>query len=285
MELSKLFFDLIDVKRDIYQNAELFPQNRKPPNDYEQKFLKKSDYLDLESVADFIKDKDTNATDWEKQNTKFLNYHKSLNPHTFFNSIPIDHYIGSKTGLAKIKDQVVFDVGGGTGHFLSSFFRYPHSLQYFLIDPNVRLLHDQFIRMYPELLEIPIGHIRSYAEDLPFKNEVSDLVISSSAIDHYKDYRQFIHESYRVLKPQGKLLISSHLKGAKSSARNSKFSIRSTIEKGVRILHRLKNGVAVDDHVEEFESTDPIINELISEGFTIEQNEKFKQYFYILARK
>ncbi len=285
MELSKLFFDLIDVKRDIYQNADLFQQRRRDPNEYEQEFLRNSDYQAVDKLADFIKDISSDVDNWERQNSKFLNYHKSLNPHTFFNSIPIDHYIGLKTGLAQIQNKVVLDVGGGTGHFLSSFFRYPHSLQYFLIDPNVRLLHDQFVRMYPSLLEIPIGHIRSYAEDLPFRNNIADLIISSSAIDHYKDYKLFINEAFRVLKPNGKLLISSHLKGAKSGATKKKFSVRAIIEKGLRLLHRLKNGVAIDDHVQEFESTAPIIEKLKAKGFTIEQDEKFKQYFYILARK
>lgn len=282
MELSKLFFELIDVKRDIYQNASLYSQNRKTPEEYQKEFFKHATFQNQDNVADFIANENAETTLWKKQNEKFLKYHKSLNPHTFFNSIPIDHYIGLQTGLAEVKDQVVIDVGGGTGHFLSSFFRYPHSLQYFLVDPNVRLLHDQFVRMYPELLEIPIGHIRSYAENLPFKDGVADLIISSSAIDHYKDYTQFIKESYRCLKPGGKILISSHLEGA-SSASSSSFTITSILEKSTRLIHRLKNRVALDDHVEEFSSTDPIKKELLEVGFSVSHEEKFKQYFYLVG--
>lgn len=285
MELNKLFFNLIDVKRDVYQNAELFAQNRKVPETYQDEFFNNTSYQNIDGVADFINREEVKDKYWADQNDRFLKYHKSLNPHTFFNSIPIDHYIGLQTGLAELKDKLVLDVGGGTGHFLSSFFRYPHSIQYFLVDPNVRLLHDQFIRMYPELLEIPIGHVRCYAEKLPFKNEVADLVVSSSAIDHYKEYKEFVSESYRCLKSGGKLLVSSHLEGAKSSTSSSKFSLSSVLEKTARLLHRIKNRVALDDHVKEFRSTDELKAQLLKEGFTIEKEETFKQYFYLLASK
>lgn len=284
MELSKLFFDLIDVNRDIYQNASLIPQNRRSPKEYQKEFFKDTSFQNVDNVADFLSSKVEDVALWQKQNEKFLKYHKSLNPHTFFNSIPIDHYIGLKTGLAEIKDQIVLDIGGGTGHFLSSFFRYPHSLQYFLVDPNVRLLHDQFIRMYPELLEIPIGHVRSYAETLPFKDGIADLIISSSAIDHYKDFSLFIKEARRCLKPGGTLLISSHIKGAKSSS-VSKIGLSAILEKSTRLIHRFKNRVAIDDHVEEFKSTEPIKNELLKAGFSISQEEQFKQYFYLVGSK
>lgn len=284
MELNKLFFDLIDVKRDIYQNASLYPQNRRSPESYQHDLFKNSNYQNVDEVADFIVGQIEDVPLWKKQNEKFLKYHQSLNPHTFFNSIPIDHYIGLKTGLAEIKDQLIIDVGGGTGHFLSSFFRYPHELQYFLVDPNVRLLHDQFVRMYPELLEIPIGHIRSYAEELPFKDGVADLIISSSAIDHYKDYKLFVKEAFRCLKPGGKILISSHLKGA-SSTGSSSLGLSSLIEKMARLLHRFKNRVALDDHVQEFQSLEPIKEELVKAGFAVNQEERFKQYFFILAMK
>ena len=284
MDLAKLFFDLIDVKREIYQNAELFSQNRIDPKEYQDKYLENTNYQSVDKVADYLIRVDQSNKHWKQQNEKFLKYHKSLNPHTFFNSIPLDHYIGLQTGLSETKGKVVLDVGGGTGHFLSSFFRYPHEVEYFLIDPNIRLLHDQFVRMYPELLEIPIGHIRSYAEELPFKRDVADLIISSSAIDHYKDFKLFIKESYRCLKPSGQILISSHLKGAKSSS-SSQLSLISVLEKITRTIHRIKNKVALDDHVKEFDSTQEIEIELRQAGFKIVQAESFKQYFYVLAEK
>lgn len=282
MDLSKLYYDLIDAPRNIYQNATLYKQNRITPKAYQSDYLKNTDFIESENIADYLfKDEEQNQL-WINKNKKFLKFHTALNPHTFYNSIPIDHYIGLKTNLASIQDKVVLDVGGGTGHFLSSFFRYPHKIQYFLLDPNIRLLHDQFVRMYPELLEIPIGHIRCYAEEIPFKNDIADLIISSSAIDHYKDYKVFISESYRCLKKGGQLLISSHLEGARS---NNKKRSKGLFENLARLSHRIKNRVSLDDHTKEFNSTIEIKEELIKAGFIIEQEELFKQYFYVLAKK
>ena len=281
MDLSKLYFDWIDTPRNIYQNATLFNQNRIAPDQYQDQFLNSSDFIVNENVADFISKGEEENKYWSEKNKKFLKFHRSLNPHTFFNSIPIDHYIGLKTNLATIKNKVVLDVGGGTGHFLSSFFRYPHDIQYFLLDPNVRLLHDQFVRMYPELLEIPIGHLRCYAESLPFKDEVVDVIISSSAIDHYKDYKVFIKESYRCLRQDGLMLISSHLEGARSKKKRS----RGIFENIARLSHRIKNRVSLDDHTKEFHSTEEIKEVLLATGFKIQQEEMFKQYFYLLVSK
>lgn len=282
MDLSKLYFDLIDNPRNIYQNARLFKQNRISPKEYKDLLLNDRRYEEIASIADFISYGEEKDKLWVDKNNKFLKFHQALTPHTFFNSIPIDHYIGEQTKLAFIKEKIVLDVGGGTGHFLSSFFRFPHQIKYFLLDPNVRLLHDQFIRMYPELLEIPMGHIRCYAESIPFKDSTADLIISSSAIDHYKNYKDFIAESYRCLKKDGQILISSHLEGARSGNRKRS---KGVFENLARLSHRFRNRVSLDDHTKEFRSTEEIKNALLEAGFKLDQEEVFKQYFYLLASK
>lgn len=281
MSLEEMFFDWIDKPRAIYEAAELHPQLRKKPQEYLKLLHPDLEYKIIDEVLDCLVSTQELSNDWKEQNEKFLRYHRSLTPHTFFNSIPIDHYIGLKTTLAFSKGIKVADIGGGTGHFLSSFFRFPHEIEYFLVDPNVRELHDQFVRMYPELLEIPMGHIKANAEDLPFADETMDLVISSSAIDHYDDFKKFISESYRILKPQGQILISSHLK--KSVRKKSKSG--SFLETVLRLIHRIKNRVAMDDHTLEFESMLPLEDSLKEKGFKLEQAEIFKNYFYIVAKK
>lgn len=289
MDKEKLFYDLIDNPRNIYENASLYKQNRKAPSNYKSilkdglSFTEDDDILNC-LPAHSSNQKTSSGNEWVKQNQKFLNYHKSLTPHTFFNSIAIDHYIGVKTGLDKIKDAVILDIGGGTGHFLTSFFKFPESLDYYLVDPNVRLLHDQFIRMYPRLLDLEMGHILALGEDLPFENEVGDLVVSSSSIDHMKDHKQFIKESYRCLKTGGKLLISSHLSHAKTKAKN-RVSLSGIFESVARIIHRFQNRVAVNDHVLEFSSTEKLEAVMKEVGFQIEDSEIFKNYFYIVAIK
>jgi SAM-dependent methyltransferase len=52
-------------------------------------------------------------------------------------------------------------------------------------------------------------HLRSgNATDLPVEDESVDIVLSLEAISHYLDYRPFLAEAWRVLKPGGSLIIS-----------------------------------------------------------------------------
>ena len=94
------------------------------------------------------------------------------------------------------------DVGGGTGHTLATFFEFPETIDYFLVDPNIRLIHDQFIRLYLKLSYLKMSHIQANAEFLPIKENSFDLVLNLSAIDHLDDYKKFISEAYRVLKSE-----------------------------------------------------------------------------------
>jgi len=283
MDKANIFLELIDNKRNIYENATLFDQNRLDPKEYMHLLKDGLDYSIKNKILAYLEN-NTGDDFWKDQNQKFLNYHKSLTPFTFFNSIPIDYYIAEKTDLHSIKDKTVIDVGGGTGHFLTSFFRQPETLLYFLVDPNVRLLHDQFIRMYPQLLDLKMGHILALGENLPFVDEVADLVVSSSSIDHMANYKEFLVESHRVLKVGGKLLISSHLKHA-SLKRGRSIKIENVLESGARFFHRLKNKVSMNDHVLEFEDTKTLENEIKGAGFNIDQSEIFKSYFFIVASK
>ena len=43
------------------------------------------------------------------------------------------------------------------------------TIDYFLVDPNIRLIHDQFIRLYPKLSYLKMSHIQANAEFLPIK--------------------------------------------------------------------------------------------------------------------
>lgn len=298
------FLSLIDKERNIYELAELYHQNRCPVETFmdilqdpktgaemklvDNKLLGEKEYLIKDNVVYFKTDINI-SNDWKKQNTQFLNYHRSLSVYTMLNSTPIISYLAYKSGFGNVKNKRVLDIGGGTGHTLTSFFQYPETIDYYLLDPNLRLLHDQFIRIYPKLVFLKMKHLIAQGEYLPFKNNSFDLLLSISAIDHMEDYKKFILESYRVLSPGGKLLISSHLdvKAAKMDRTKSRSKIFSSSfwERVARYLYYRKHSVGNDDHTLHLENEMPIKNAMELAGFKIVGQEIFKRYFYLVGVK
>ena len=51
--------------------------------------------------------------------------------------------------------------------------------------------------------------VRADATQLPFENEAFELVVSFETIEHVTDARAFVHEIRRVLRPRGKLVLST----------------------------------------------------------------------------
>ncbi len=188
-----------------------------------------------------------------------------------------------------MKNIKVLDVGGGTGHTHCSFFHFPETIDYYLLDPNLRLLHDQFIRLYPKLSYLKMGHILANAEFLPIKDNSFDVVLNISAIDHLDDYKKFISEAYRVLKPGGKFLVSSHLDvqklGEDQTKVKSKIFSSSFWERVSRYLYYKKYAVGSDDHTLHLEDGKPIEEALLESSFSIKKEEVFKRYFYFVAEK
>ena len=217
IKTTELHQYLISKSRNVYQEAELFHQNRRPiesythllacPTDSQQGVEYKnskvitetgSTYACRDNVIDFrSQNTSLNAMDleWQRLNQFLVNYQRFLTPYTLINALPIYSYIAEKTGLNKLQNARVIDVGAGTGQIFGTFFYHQESLEYFLLDPNLRLLHDQFLRLYPKLSSYPIGHLLCFAENLPFKNEIADLVMSISSIDHFKDYKKSIFKT------------------------------------------------------------------------------------------
>lgn len=313
MNTEQRFLNLIDRERNIYEPAELFSQNRFEVSEYLSDLVvpgQPDRPLHLEgsdlvcgvsgkkfSVHDQVpyfthshsKDPSQNQSEWERLNKQFLNYHKSLSVYTLVNSAPMLAYLGLRSGMAGLRDQTVVDIGAGTGHAYASFFYYPETLKYYLVDPNLRLLHDQFIRIYPKLSLLKMGHMLAYAEELPFRNNFADLVMSLSAIDHFKDYKAFFREAFRIAKPGGKLFLSSHLDiPAAATDRTgllSKLLTASLPERITRYIYFRRARVGDDDHTFHFKDTSPFTEAAEEAGFVVEKAEVFKRYFFVIARK
>jgi ubiquinone/menaquinone biosynthesis C-methylase UbiE len=314
---------LSNQHRNIYQEAQLFHQNRREIESYIDQLVHPMDsemslkYKDgklisknndvfnaKDGVIDFRSAYDNNSDKWDDLNHTLINYQKYLTPYVLLNSLPIYNYIGHRTGLNKIKNAKVVDVGAGTGQIFGTFFYNQDSIEYFLLDPNLRLLHDQFLRLYPKLTEYPIAHLLCYAEHLPFKPEFADLVMSISSIDHFKDYKQFIIESHRILKPNGQILIASHLdsvsnitnqlripKELELTNQSRSFSHKLynrlvlKFEFYAKRFHNKKRGKVEDDHMHHFEDTSILEKCLNENGFVVELSEIFNHNFFIHARK
>jgi ubiquinone/menaquinone biosynthesis C-methylase UbiE len=309
MKSTEIFRDLIDKDRNIYQLATLYEHNRKEIDEYVeylvspsnpeygltkeigflvcqetgQKFKIENNISDLKFES---KNTEFDKMKWEKKNTSFLNYHKSLTVYEMLRATPLINYISEQSGIGELRNIKVVDVGGGTGHTLCSFFKFPDEIDYYLLDPNIRLLHDQFIRIYPKLLQLKIGHILAYAESIPFQNNFADVILSISAIDHYKSYIRFFEESYRVLKDKGKILVSGHIEipEKKTSIRSKIFSY-TLPELLIRNIYRRRYRVGLNDHTFHFRNIDKLINALKDAGFRILNSEMFKRYYFITAEK
>lgn len=301
---EKLYFDLIDKEKNIYELASLYPQNRKEIKEYidllvdpitheplnfsDNKITSNNNsYPVKDNVADF--NTENKSKEWEKLNKQFLNYHKSLSAYTLINNSALNNYVSLNSGIGLRKNIKVLDVGGGTGHAYCSFFQYPETIEYYLVDPNLRLLHDQFLRIYPKLSFLKMAHILAQAEFLPIKSESFDLVLSISAIDHLNDYSKFISEAYRVLKPGGTFFITSHLdipaSSEDSTSTSSKLFSDTFWERVSRYLYYKKHKVGSDDHTLHLTDLKPIEKELLKHDFVIEKQSIFKRYFYVVATK
>jgi ubiquinone/menaquinone biosynthesis C-methylase UbiE len=317
---------MMSQHRNIYQEAQLFEQNRKSIDSYLENLVHPFDsslsfkHIDDKLVAgnsdsfsvknnviDFRTLKADNSElhdQWSELNDTLVNYQKFLTPYVLLNSLPIYNYIGEKTGLNLIRNAKVIDIGAGTGQIYGTFFFNQESIDYYLVDPNLRLLHDQFLRLYPKLAHYPLAHILCFAENLPFRSDFADLVMSISSIDHFKDYKKFMAEAHRVLKTGGFILIASHLDSltakpahvkipSELNKDNSKRSFTTKVynrlvlkfEHYAKKYHNKKRGKVGDDHMHHFEDTNILEKSLKEAGFEIEQAEVFNHNFFIKARK
>ena len=301
---AEFFYNMIDKERNIYEHSTLHHQNRREVSTYidilqdpfsKGKLKYKNDelfgdniYNISNNIPNFTKH-DLNSKEWNRLNKQFLNYHKSLSVYTVINSSPIINFLSIDTEIGLLKNKSVLDVGGGTGHTHCSFFQFPETIEYFLLDPNLRLLHDQFLRLYPKLSFLKMAHILANAENLPIKDNSFDIVLNLSAVDHFDDYTKSINESYRVLKPGGKFLISSHLDLPPNYDEKPKLSEKifseSFLERLTRYWYYKKNKVGSDDHTLSLETTKPIKEALLNAGYKILKEKVVKRHFYFVAEK
>ncbi|MBR9682920.1 class I SAM-dependent methyltransferase [Candidatus Woesearchaeota archaeon] len=95
---------------------------------------------------------------------------------------------------------IILDLGCGDGEYSEILAQNPHN-HIIALDANKNLC-----QRIPHKNNLKVVH--SDAHNLPFKNNSFDAVFCNTVLEHVKEPNQIIKEIKRVLKPQGKLLIS-----------------------------------------------------------------------------
>jgi SAM-dependent methyltransferase len=101
------------------------------------------------------------------------------------------------------KNQYVLDAGCGRGTYTRHLLKY--SKQVFALDYSTDHINALQRRLgYLPQLSLHVGS----AENLPFPNEKFDLVIHCEVLEHIHNDRKVVSELYRVLRPNGRLVLS-----------------------------------------------------------------------------
>ncbi|MGR3912463.1 MAG: class I SAM-dependent methyltransferase [Candidatus Rhabdochlamydia sp.] len=101
------------------------------------------------------------------------------------------------------QDRRILEVGCGRGHGVHLMLNYgfnPMGID--AVPSQISLCKDN----YPQEAH---RFIQGYAADTSFSDESFDGIITLEAAQHFPDFEAFIKESYRILKPNGELIIST----------------------------------------------------------------------------
>ncbi len=99
------------------------------------------------------------------------------------------------------KQQKILEIGSGGGQIL----RWLNSEKLLYVPLDLALLNLQKIR---QTYSQPFWPVTGDVFALPFKNNSFDFIILSEVLEHLDQPHQALKECYRILKPEGRLLIS-----------------------------------------------------------------------------
>ena len=124
------------------------------------------------------------------------------------------------------------DVGGHQGRLRS--FLSPEQ-RYITCDPFLNVFGDldrqpNLVGAYPFLLS-PVNFVCCDAEFLPFSSSFAQTVHMRSVIDHFFNPELALNEAYRILKPDGTLMVGLFVEGGKHGKQNLKSQAKEFIKK------------------------------------------------------
>lgn len=113
----------------------------------------------------------------------------------------------------------------------------------FGIDPNPELIQVAR-RRYPD-----VEFFVSGVERMQFDSETFDVIVMADVLEHVRDERQTLDEVFRLLKPDGKLIITVPNRGLFSflDLDNMVFCLRTIAPALYDLLHKAKEGKARGD--------------------------------------
>ena len=112
--------------------------------------------------------------------------------------MPSEFFINQRKDIAKeyLKNcYTILDLGCGPSRFLGIF----HGKTVIGLEKNIKKIE----KISKGLL------INGDATNLPFKNAIFDGILCTEVLEHIKNYKKAIQEIIRVIKPKGKLLITT----------------------------------------------------------------------------
>jgi ubiquinone/menaquinone biosynthesis C-methylase UbiE len=121
----------------------------------------------------------------------------------------------------KIKDiKMVLDVATGEGYFVSLICKYISDYTSIIgIDPNESAIA-KASKLYTNSR---IKFHKSNAENIPYGNDMFDMVSISRALHHLGDRKTAMSEMYRVLRPGGVLIINEMIRDEQNQAQITRY--------------------------------------------------------------
>lgn len=114
-----------------------------------------------------------------------------------------EHIMRYESVMGIVKGKVVLDIASGSGYGSAAISKVASKV--FGVDIDAKAVKYSREKYGNERTDFLVGS----GTKIPLADKAVDVVVSHETIEHIKDYKKFLHEIKRVLKPGGQLVIST----------------------------------------------------------------------------